>query len=544
MSDHQPAHSAREHAYRFVGWPSVTGSPDEAAFGDRLAEYLRALPTFAGRADLVRKLPSHNGTHNVAALVRGSGRRCVVLAGHFDVVTIENYGTLQHLALEPERLAPAMIEELQAAERNTREQLALDDLASGKFVPGRGMSDMKSGLAAGLAAVERFAAQPERIGNLLFVATPDEENRSRGMRSLRDALPKLVADWDLDIVAGLNLDTSDDFGDGSDGRAIHFGTVGKYSPFAYVVGKATHAGYPYDGLSPHLVGAEILRAIEKNGALADEAHGEKAPPPVCLEARDFRRIYDVTAPGAAWLSFNWLSHRRTPEELMGEFRRLVETALADAVRLEAERKAAYEGGALALPVAQVLTVSELRALAGERGGPGFAARQAEREQALVGEGNPLTISQTLVRAMAEEARIDGPAAIIGFASLFYPHTHVGDDDPAEARFRRIVLARSHNAAARHGANIRSLEFFRGISDMSFFGHRAPVSQARLIAENMLSSELIDAVPADALEFPVANIGPWGRDLHQKLERVEAHYAFEVLPDILFDVATGLLAEPE
>jgi arginine utilization protein RocB len=529
--------SARDHAVNFVSWPSVTGTADEASFADRLVEYLQALPAFAGRSDVIAKVPSHNGTHSVAALVRGSGRKCVVLAGHFDVVTVENYGTLKHLAFDAERLAAALIEELRRNPRNEREDLALADLLSGDFLPGRGMSDMKSGLAAGLAAVERFAALPERPGNLLFVATPDEENRSRGMRSFRDALPGLAAQWGLEIVGGLNLDTSDDFGDGSDGRAIHFGTVGKYSPFAYVLGKATHAGYPYDGISAHLIGAEILRSIEKNGALADEAFGEKAPPPVCLEARDFRASYDVTTPASAWLSFNWLSHRRNPEELLGEFQMLVTDAMRTALLLEAERKHAYEGTSGLPAEGRVLSVAQLREMARHHGGDAFAIRQQEREAALLNEDNPLVITQTLVRALADEARLEGPAAVVGLASLVYPYPHVGDSS-----FRDTVLAAARNIAAQHGTDIRTFEFFRGISDMSFYGHRADREAAALVAQNMLSPELIDAAPGDALQFSVCNIGPWGRDLHQKLERVHAPYTFEVLPDILFAVATGLLEE--
>jgi arginine utilization protein RocB len=533
---------ARQHAYRFVGWPSITGSRGEAEFAQHLAGYLRGLPAFAGKADAVRLIESHGNppTHNVAALVRGSGRKCIVLAGHFDVVTTDNYRGLKDLAFDPDRLAAALVGELSASQRNERETLALQDLRSGAFVPGRGMHDMKSGLAAGLAAVERFAALPSPEGNLLFVATPDEENRSRGMRSFRDALPALAADWDLDISGGLNLDSSDDFGDGSYGQRMFFGTVGKYSPFAYVVGKGTHAGYPYDGISAHLIGAEILRAIEKNGELADAAFGETAPAPVCLEARDFRQIYDVTTPETAWLSFNWLSHRRSPEELFSQFRELVIAAAGRALGLETSRASAYLGSDQPRKDAAVLTVADVLAMAEGRGGAAFSARHAERIEALAREDNPLVISQSLIRSLVDEAGIEGPAVVIGFASLFYPHTHVDEGAP----FRQIVAERSTAVAARHGTTIRAAEFFGGISDMSFFAHRADRNATRLIAANTLSPDLVDAAPDTALSFPVVNIGPWGRDLHQKLERVAAHYAFEVLPDILFEVARGLLEQKE
>ncbi|MCK1975359.1 M20/M25/M40 family metallo-hydrolase, partial [Bacillus safensis] len=75
------------------------------------------------------------------------------------------------------------------------EEKALADFRSGNYIPGRGMLDMKSGVAAGIAVLERFSQQPDREGNLILFATPDEERGSRGMRSLRDALPELVERW-------------------------------------------------------------------------------------------------------------------------------------------------------------------------------------------------------------------------------------------------------------------------------------------------------------------------------------------------------------
>src|SRR5262249_9158149 len=67
-------------AYRRVAWPSETGTPDEAAFADRLAGLLREIPVFRDNPDDVALVDSHavpggGMTRSVAALVRGSGRR-------------------------------------------------------------------------------------------------------------------------------------------------------------------------------------------------------------------------------------------------------------------------------------------------------------------------------------------------------------------------------------------------------------------------------------------------------------------------------------
>ena len=81
--------------------------------------------------------------------------------------------------------------------------------------------------------------------------------------------------------------------------------------------------------------------------------------------------------------------------------------------------------------------------------------------------------------------------------------------------------------------------FQGISDMSFLG-QATLGQD-IVSQNTPVSRLVDHPAANALRFPVVNIGPWGREFHQKLERVHAPYAFEVLPQIVSMIAEKFLA---
>jgi arginine utilization protein RocB len=84
---------------------------------------------------------------------------------------------------------------------------------------------MKSGLAAGLAVLEAFAAEPDRGGNLLFLAVPDEEANSAGARSAAQALPDLAARLSLRFDAAVNLDALVDDGDGEIGRSVALGPL-------------------------------------------------------------------------------------------------------------------------------------------------------------------------------------------------------------------------------------------------------------------------------------------------------------------------------
>ncbi|OBZ93919.1 peptidase M20 [Pararhizobium polonicum] len=529
-------------------WPSVTESDGEAAFSGRLMEWLAATPYFRRHPEnlLARDTHGDPARQNVLALVRGKGRRCLVLAGHFDTVSIANYGSLVSLACEPETLTEALITELSAKIRNPSEDKALADLVSGDFLAGRGLLDMKSGLAAGIVALERFAELDEPPGNLLFVATPDEENRSRGMRALRDALPAIAEKFDLDIIGGINLDASGDDGDGEEGRAVYLGSVGKFSPFAFVAGRPTHAGYAFNGVSAHLIGAEIMRAMETNSALCDEAHGELSPAPVCLEAKDVRHGYEVTTPAHVWLSFNWLTHRRTPEDVLTEFRAIAATAMRTALDAQTRNAEAFfarqRSGHAQTHEGQVLSYAELHDLAISHGGQAAADRLKALDRSLSAGEDPLSTTRQIVAATLAEAGLEGPLVIVGFSTLHYPRVHLDSAGDQGRSFEKAMMSAAEKCVQQHGTSIKAKQFFAGISDMSFFGHRPATGQTQLLSANTPCSAFVDAAPDGLLSYPVVNIGPWGRDYHQKWERVHMGYAFDVLPDLIYEAAMACLGE--
>jgi arginine utilization protein RocB len=533
----------RDLSLLMTRWPSVTGSPDEASFSEKLRALLAATPYFQHHPDQLFTVDSHGEplTRNVAALVRGSGRRTVVLAGHFDTVSIANYGTLAPLACDPEPLTEALVAELKGRALNGAEARALKDLESGDFIAGRGLLDMKSGLAAGIAVLERFAGLEAWEGNILLVATPDEENRSRGMRSLRNVLPEIARRFDLDIVGGINLDASSCERDGEEGRAVYLGSIGKFAPFAFVIGRPTHAGYPFNGTSAHRISAEIVRAMDTVPEHSDDAFGERSPPPVCLEARDIRDGYDVTTPDRVWLSFNWLTHRRSASDIFGAFRTVVSGALQTALETQDAHAARYRGRAVTKTDGLVLSYAELLQRLKERGGEAALARLDALDRSLSGNTDPLKVSREIVSAAATEAGIEGPSVIVGFGSLHYPLVHLDQSEAGrtmQARLQRVM----EDAAGRHGTSIKFKQIFAGISDMSFFGHRPDASEKGLLATNTPSAAFTDDAPEGLLSFPTVNIGPWGRDYHQKWERVNTPYTFEVLPDFVFQSALACLAD--
>lgn len=541
----RPFERVKEISYRLVSWPSESGTAGEAAFGDRLAGLLREIPYFRDNPQDIAVLDSHGApmAKNVVAVVRGAGRRALALGGHFDTVETANYLDLRPLACQPDALKAALLSDLESRPLSAAEARALADLRSGDFIPGRGMLDMKSGIAAGIAALERFSEMPDRQGNLLLFATPDEERNSRGMRALRDALPGLMKRWNLDITGGVNLDSTSDQGDGSEGRAIYYGTIGKLLPFAFVLGQSSHASYPFEGVSAHRIAAEIMLAFEANPALCDTGHGEVSPPPICLEAKDLRGGYEVTTPDRVWLAFNWLFHSRAAADLQADFNAIVAAAMDRALSdfgAKAKAYAELTGSGAGTPgsAGRVIPFAELRAEAFRSSG--VAERYAALERELEGNDNPLDVTRRLVTFMAAEARLTGPAVVTGFSSLHYPHSHIDETHAAGRDFAAAIEGARQAIEARHGTSFKRREYFTGISDMSFFGTAGDATGNAVVAENTPASLWVDRPPADALTYPVVNIGPWGREFHQRLERLHAPYAFDIFPKFLMEIVRRVL----
>ena len=552
---HDWSQLVRELTLALVRLPSVTGTPGEVRFAEELHTMLAAHPYFCDHPQEVwrERIPTdpHN-RENVYSLVRGGGRATVVLSGHYDVVDVANYGMLVSWAFDPEVLLPRLIAQLEQETPGDADARTLADLQSGNYLPGRGVLDMKSGLAAGIAVQAHFAAATSRTGNILLIATPDEEESSHGMRAAAERLPSLAQEWDLDPIAAINLDVTVDHGDGHDGQVIFLGSVGKVLPAVYLVGRETHAGAPFDGVNPNLLAAEITRRVECNVELCDIAEGEAAPPPVTLTQVDLKQRYDVTTPAAAWCAYNVLTHGRTAAEVLPIMQRLVTEAL-DQVLAHLREQARHFATLGSYPYTfpswqpQVLTFAELRARALERGGaPAAEALKALTTRLEDDRGVDLPhFSRRVVELLWAWSGLTGPAAVIGLASLYYPPVLVSRTSPRHTRVREVVAAQAANLARDYGVLIRLRPFLPGISDMSFLGcAEAPHDLAVMAANTPAWGTRIryNYGTLRTMDLPVINVGPWGRDYHQRTERVYTPYAFEVVPELIWRIVHERLDE--
>ena len=522
---------------------SVSGSSGEVQFPDTLLDILRRIPYFAAHPDDIWAETIENdplGRRNVYALVRGSGAGTVVLTGHFDVVDARNYGPHADYAFDPAALLPRLIADLEVNARSEAEHRALADLKSGDYLAGRGALDMKSGLAAGMVALERFAAQQGRLGNVLFLAVADEEVSSHGARWAAPKLPALAQARGLEIRAVINLDATGDNGDGSAGQAVYVGTVGKLLIGAFVAGVDTHAGYALDGINVNFLASELTRAFEANPDLTDTSAGLVGTPPTLLKQTDLKTHYDVTTPARAWLCVNALTHGLDAAEVLERFKGAAQQALAQALATLRARAEALGCAASAAHGATplVLTYAELLEAA-QNNVPDLDAQFAAYQGRLSEDMDYPSRSAALMSWLWDAAGLLGPAAVLGFASLHYPNATLDPNSAAEMQFLEVVRGTLAHSAQRCGVQVTERPIFTGISDMSWFGRSDPRDIAFVNANTPVQAAQIHAVPAG---LPCINLGPWGRDYHQWLERVHKPYSFGVLPELVWDLMEAVLGD--
>ncbi len=524
---------ARATALQMTQWRSVTGSQSECDFPHLLKAMLAQNRYFHLNPSHLRVQELNDGTlrANLLALVKGERRKTVVLTGHFDTVPFDDYAELSPYACDPETLLPMIIEKLKRTGDNPA---ALADLESGNYLPGRGLLDMKAGLAAGIAVLEAFAAQERRDGNILLLATPDEEDRSAGMRAAAAVLPAIARDSGLDIRLIINLDSIADDGDGSFGRSLATGSIGKLLLTALIIGREAHACYPFSGTNANYLAAELLAELECAPELAETSGHEIAAPPTALYAKDVKSGYNVTTPARIFLYWNTLQHRRAPAEVLG-----IATGMAREAMERAVTKLVHRAGNVSPPqafrqeVVEVLSFAELKAQAA-KSDPDFEASfdLLNRELAERRDLDFPTRARLVTEFVWASTKLPGPAVILGFGSLPYPAVSLKNEVLAQ----RVIAAVS-DAAAEKGTTISRLGYFPGISDMSFLGETSgDLEVAKANTPIWGSSFTLPASPA----YPVVNIGPWGRDYHHWLERLHAPYAFDVLPHLVLRATKAAL----
>ncbi len=316
-------------AQALIRRPTVTPCHDGAQ--DMLAEALEAL------GFVTRRYPIEGVDNLWARLGHTAPNFC--FAGHTDVVPVGDAAAWTHDPFGAE--------------------------ISGGVLYGRGASDMKSAIAAFLAATARYLDDHGRPrGSISFLITGDEEGPS--LYGTRRFLPAVVADGERLDHCLVGEPTSEDLL----ADVVKNGRRGSLNGVVRAVGRQGHAAYPHKAANPV---PRLLDALNKLRSLAlDDGSPGFQPSNLEITTIDVGNPAHNIIPASASAKFNIrFNTRHTGDQLMGRIAALLNGAeggvtistemrvsgepfytepgdftglILDAIRLETNRKAQLTTG--------------------------------------------------------------------------------------------------------------------------------------------------------------------------------------------------------
>ncbi|KGX85836.1 M20/M25/M40 family metallo-hydrolase [Pontibacillus marinus] len=523
-----------------VEYPSITGSQAEIALVEYLFHQLSERTYFQQNPEHIKLHPLDDGRRLLTALVKqGNSSDTVVLLSHFDVVGVDDFGSKKNLAFHPKALTQDYHRYFDELPDPVQE-----DIQTGEWLFGRGIMDMKAGLTVHLSMLEK-AMDGEFDGNILLLTVPDEEVNSLGMLQALPALTELREAEQLTYRACLNGEPMFSQYPGDPHNYVYSGSIGKLLPGFFCYGKETHVGEPFAGLNANLMVSYIAQELELNESFIETVGNETTPPPVSLMQRDLKEEYSVQTPQAAVAMYNVLYLKQSTREIN---EKLLHAAYRASKRITGHYKSKadafhQEKPGLEFPEmdVNVLMYEELYEEAVSR----YGSHEVERIQNLLisqREKGDREFSTLLVHELAALCKDLAPMIVLFYSPPFYPSVS-SKQDP----YIQNTLAYVKDYTRKHYyLDLEEIEFFPGLSDLSFIGPSTSQAPIGTMLDNMpLKGKGYDLSESmlQTLQMPILNVGPRGKDPHQWTERLELSYSFEYLPDILTNTIHHLLKNP-
>lgn len=522
--------------YELVSIPSSTDTAAEAKVESLIFEKLKSIPKLQKDNTLGLENIEHD-SHNrsiVWGLLKGSGKETIVLLNHHDVVDTHDYGNLQKLAYSPIQLKEAM------KTGNFSKDVILD-LQSEDWMFGRGTADMKGGLSIQLKLLEKFSKKGNFNGNLLFLSVPDEENLSLGMRSSSKLLHTLSKKYNLDYKLLINSEPHER----TNGKfTIYDSSVGKTMAVVYVQGQKAHIGKVFEGLNPLTILSRIQIHTELNSEFSDKALGEISTPPSWSFARDFKENYDASIPGAAGGYLSFLTLNSTPKKILNTLKDVCSNSFEETVsHYKKEYKKVFPDlNDIPDYKPNIKFYEELHQDAMEKDPKKTKAILDQSfeeiaEQLSLGKISTPECNFIIINHLLEFVAYNTPTIVIALSPPYYPHVTSCSNKSYDE-----ISGILHQIFSKE--EVEFSHYFMGISDLSYIGLQNGSEIIPYVSQNMpLWKEDFYTLPFEDMEslaMPTLIIGPWGKDLHKKTERVFIPDLIENVPNYIEQLIINLL----
>ncbi|MFX3624373.1 MAG: M20/M25/M40 family metallo-hydrolase [Ectobacillus sp.] len=535
---------------QLVNIESIVNTEGEKAIAHSLFDLISSFPYFSqnpSHITLSQTIHDDHERYNVLAFVKGTkgnSSRTVILMGHIDTVGIDDFNQLKEYACHPDELMEALKQENLPAS-------AKEHLHSSDWLFGRGVLDMKSGVASHPYLLKYYSEHPEELdGNIVFLAECDEEDSSHGIISALKVFKQWKEKHGFHYSAAINADFVAPRYEGDENRYIYKGTVGKLLPSFFITGAETHVGSCFEGLDPNFIAAELTKQIDYNPELCNEALGEITVPPVSLKQTDLKPSYTVQTALSAYVYYNFFIHSWSPKDVLSKLKEQATIAFQNALSsFEARYKqyCALSGEPYKeIPwQPRVLAYEEMEQLLIQENGEKFTAHMDQFKEALL-QRTELDTRMFAARVVEEAwkwMKDKSPAIILFYSSLYSPRIELSGKTNDEQALINALDKAVEAMQPHYTYPIVTRNFFPYISDMSFVALSDDEEGIEAVSKNNPgwgTKHYVEYQDIRDLNVPVINIGPYGVDAHKKLERMEMTYSLEVVPNLTNLVIQNLL----
>lgn len=519
---------------------SLSYSKAENEASEFIYDYLSKIKYFQDNKEYLIRYKIENDVYNreiICAVVKGNNDNTLILSGHFDVVGIEEFGDFKDNAFDINKIEDNL-KTLDLSENNKK------DLYSKEWIYGRGSCDMKGGLSASMAILEEYSKQENKDGNLIFLAVPEEETYSIGMRESAKLLSNLKNKYNLNYKLMIIPEPNDRE---SNKHTLHIGTVGKCMPTIMVQGVKAHIMSYYNGLNPLSILSGIFEETEGSLKLVDSYKNEKTPPPLWSYFKDLKYEYDVSIPFRAAGYFTVLHFSRTPEEIINEVKKISVESFNKFLNKFKKDYKEYNNKELEEDYkAEVYTLSELIDKLKSRKDFEAFYQNLKKEISIKIREEKETYPNTTIFAMEkilDYANFQYPFVLISFSPPYYPAVHsdfICGKEKYGSKYFKVI---EEEYKKLYDIDIISNNYMTGISDASYSAVNAKYDY-KIFSENMIvwgNEYSIDFNSIEDINIPTIIFGPWGKDLHRVTERVNKKSLLEEFPNIIESLMKDVFA---
>lgn len=525
--------TVEEILLELVSIQSDTGTVLECKMAETILEMINRHSYFKEHLDFCGTYESNDVFKRpvVWALRKGKSDKTIILMGHYDAVEIDSYGVLKPYALNPKQLKEKM------KEAGITDDSINKDLSSDDWAFGRGIADMKAGIAINMHTL--FYNKNSDV-NILFVAVPDEENMSSGAIMAVDLYKKLKEKFKLNyslcIISEPGFRSVDNKGD----YELIGGATGKILPVILAKGVLAHSAQILKGLNSGFIISEIIRNVELSTDMISEDLGVLTQPPTVLLFKDLKTTYDVSIPeySATCLNFLFLQSKK-PSLIIDEIKEICQNSIKFVIQKYNESfdfmnaKGFIKSEEKLNLKSEVLFFSELDdQLKDKKGYSEFKKSLQEdvKEKIRTHKMNFQDSCIYYMRNILDFSNKKNPVVLIGIAPPYYPAVTVkGLDKDISYCFNGV----SDYMKEKYGVGVKEVPYLSGMADISYMFTTDPKTEREFLNNLVLPTDIYD-VPVEKigeLNIPSIFIGPSGKDVHKFGERVYMPDVNERIPDL-------------